>query len=102
MSRESSPEQEKYRLYSRYAATKPYKDMGCLKPRHTMRNVLILVAVLVAAFFCWEGRSQICTVLENGWEGALNLIHQAKYNVAGTHLGETGGIGTESGMMSEV
>ena len=32
MSRESSPEQEKYRLYSRYAATRPYKDMGALKP----------------------------------------------------------------------
>jgi hypothetical protein len=99
MSRESSPDQEKYRLYSRYAATRPYKDMGALKPRHTMRNVLILVAVLAAAFFCWEGRLQIRTTLQRGWESAGKLIRQVDHNAAGPHMGETGGIGAESGMM---
>ena len=99
MSRESSPEQEKYRLYSRYAATRPYKDMGALKPRHTMRNMLILAAILAAAFFCWEGRSQIRTALQRGWEGVGNLIHQVKHNADGSHSGETGRSETESGMM---
>ncbi len=99
MSRESSPEQEKYRLYSRYAATRPYKDMGALKPRHTMRNMLILAAILAAVFFCWEGRSQIRTAFQRGWEGVGNLIHQVKHNADGSHSGETGRSETESGMM---
>ena len=64
-----------------------------------MRNVLILVAVLAAAFFCWEGRLQIRTTLQRGWESVGKLIRQVKHNADGPHVGETGGSGTESGMM---
>lgn len=53
MRKASSPNEEKYRLYSRYAGKRPYNDLGALKPKHTGRKIFIIILILILALFFW-------------------------------------------------
>lgn len=66
MRTDTDPEKEKYRQYSRYARGQEYRSMGSLRPRHTLRNVLIILIAAAAVFCGYFFRSQIR-------EGAVSL-----------------------------
>ncbi len=63
MKKQNSPEEEKYRLYSRYASSRPYRDLGALKGRHVLRNILITLLLIVAAVFCYAERAEFAALL---------------------------------------
>lgn len=94
MKEEVSHEEEKYRQFSRYASSRPYNDMGALRPRHTLRAILLLILLLVIIMICYTGREEIGSFLSGRERDPGKLFQSFRGHLEAELTGQTE---TESG-----
>ena len=89
MKKETSHEEDKYRQFSRYASSRPYNDIGPLRPRHTARTILILTVLAVLIAVCCVGRGEISDFLSGRERDPGKLYESFRGHVASQLFGET-------------